>query len=92
MQIEQTPLKSHASKAQVRAIAGPDRLLLDIIGVMAVTGLSRAKIYEAAANGEFPAAKKIGPKLVRWDRRDVMAWIDGLPSASYRAAPEQAAA
>ena len=88
--LQQNAIRSHATKDETRALAGThERLLLDVIDVMALTGLSRAKIYEDARDGSFPTPKKLGPRMVRWDRRDLEAWISQLPSACY--APARAA-
>ncbi|WP_273524574.1 helix-turn-helix transcriptional regulator [Rhodosalinus sediminis] len=56
--------------------------LLRIKQVTAVTGLSRASIYEKVRRGEFPAPVKIGKRAVAWRFSKIIEWISSLAPAS----------
>jgi prophage regulatory protein len=79
------PPKSQRTAQPIGAVN--ERLLLDMMEVMSLTGLGRATIYEAARDGTFPKPKKVGARLAKWDRRAVLQWIDHLPDATYALTP-----
>jgi len=39
------------------------------------TGLSRSRIYDRIAKGEFPKPIKVGPRASRWEMGKVEAWV-----------------
>lgn len=63
--------------------------LLRLNEVLAVTGLSRSRLYELQARGAFPRAVRIADRAVAWKEADIAAWIESRPMAG--ADPEQAA-
>lgn len=63
--------------------------LLRLPEVLAVTGLSRARLYELKARGQFPRAVRIADRAVAWREGDIAAWIESRPLAGDD--PDQAA-
>jgi predicted DNA-binding transcriptional regulator AlpA len=54
-------------------------LLLDVSDVVAITRLSRSKVYELAKCNSFPRPVVIpGTRSARWLRADIEAWAAGL--------------
>lgn len=49
---------------------------------MEMTGMARSTIYAKIKEGRFPRPLKISPRLVAWDKRDVVDWIENLPFAN----------
>ena len=49
--------------------------------VEAMTGLSRAGIYDKMAKGDFPRPMRLGPRAVAWRESDVQEWIECLNPA-----------
>ena len=47
--------------------------------VEARTGLSRTSIYRQMEAERFPRPVKVGPKAVRWNEREIEAWLSSLP-------------
>jgi prophage regulatory protein len=52
--------------------------------VEARTGLSRSRLYELIAKGEFPAPVALGPKSVAWVSSEVTDWIEARIAAPRR--------
>lgn len=49
---------------------------LRIAAVIEKIGVSRAMIYQMAAEGDFPKPVKIAPKASAWVESEVDAWMD----------------
>jgi predicted DNA-binding transcriptional regulator AlpA len=67
----------------IAAAQDPDALLT-VHTVATMTGFAEATIREWAREGthNFPAAKKLGPRTVRWRAGDVREWLKsaGVPT------------
>ena len=65
--------------------------LLTIADVMSLTGLSRAtiymEVYKSKILGEGLPYKKFGPRLLRFDRDELLRWMD-TRSQTYRSVNE----
>lgn len=46
-----------------------------------LTGFSKPTIYRLMPLGEFPKAKKLGPRAVGWLESDIIEWMDSLKTA-----------
>lgn len=57
----------------------PNRML-NIREVAAITGLSRATIYEWMTKGLFPASRRLGPHRVGWPAETVSSWLESRPT------------
>ncbi len=51
--------------------------LLDMARVAALLGTSKRTVIRYRDTGVLPPAVKVGPRLVRWRRDDLEAWISG---------------
>lgn len=51
------------------------RRILRLPQVMAATGFGRSSIYKFMSEGDFPKARRIGPRAVGWDSLEVQEWI-----------------
>ena len=60
--------------------------LLRLRDVIARVAISRTRVYELIARGEFPAPYKIGTKSARWKASEIDAWIEALGAPSGREA------
>ncbi len=58
----------------INAAQDPDALLT-VSTVAALTGFTASTIRQRTRRGRFPAAKKLGPRTVRWRARDVREWL-----------------
>ncbi|SHN68905.1 helix-turn-helix transcriptional regulator [Oceanicella actignis] len=57
------------------------QILLRLKDVLVLTGLSRSRLYELQARGEFPRAVRIADRAVAWRETDICAWIETRPLA-----------
>ena len=73
------PVPPPAAAEQPRALSDPNQLLR-LLEVKQLVGLSASAIYRRLGAGNFPSSVSIGPKSVRWRRRDVEAWLASLTS------------
>lgn len=55
--------------------------ILRLPEVLALTGLSRSKIYSAVAENAFPRPLPLGPRAVGWLEREISLWIDARVAA-----------
>ena len=58
----------------------PERLLA-VPAVLDRTSWSRAKLYSAVAQGEFPKPVRLSPNRVAWPESAVSAWINAKMEA-----------
>lgn len=49
--------------------------LLDMVEVAALLGTSKRTVIRYRDSGVLPPAVRVGPRLVRWRRCDLEAWI-----------------
>ena len=57
--------------------------LLPLREVRAATGFSDATLLRGQREGWFPKARKVGPSALRWDERDLLAWLQRCPEVDY---------
>lgn len=69
------PASHAAPSAPIRLPVGTERLLR-LHEVMAITGVSKSWIYDAAKAGRFPRRIRISSRMVGWRLSDVQKWID----------------
>ena len=55
--------------------------LLTIEEVCAMTRMSRSTVYKKVKSGEFPKPIRLGRRMVRWRRWEVVKWISSRPEA-----------
>ena len=52
--------------------------LLKLSEVCQRTAMGKTSIYRKIEKGEFPAPVQISPKMVRWKKSEIDAWIASL--------------
>ena len=52
--------------------------MLRIGDVTETVGLSKSKIYDMIAAGEFPPPVRIGARTARWLGSEIKTWAEGL--------------
>lgn len=57
------------------------QLLLDVRSVCALTTLGRTSLFNYVRLGKFPPPVRTGHRSIAWRFKDVMDWVDSLPSA-----------
>lgn len=50
--------------------------LMTIDDVERLTTLKKSTIYRMQKDGDFPVARRLGAKMVRWKRSEIQAWLD----------------
>ena len=53
--------------------------LMPLSEVKAHVGLGHTAIYRMMAAGEFPRARAVGQRNVRWLESEIQTWIEALP-------------
>lgn len=60
----------------------PERTkLIRLPEVKNLTGMARSTIYERLKDGSFPRPLKLSIRHVAWRERDVLDWIESLPTS-----------
>ena len=54
----------------------PQRKILRLPAVKAITGLSRSSIYAFMVKGMFPTPISLGRRAVGWDASEINDWIE----------------
>jgi prophage regulatory protein len=56
--------------------------LLRVTQVLALTGLSKTKIYDLQNKGDFPMRVQLSPRRVAWVEAEVQAWLEACVASS----------
>ena len=56
-------------------LQNPNSLIIGLGQVMEIVPLSKSTLYVMIQKGEFPAARKIGPRTNFWVKEEVMDWL-----------------
>jgi len=76
------------TKLEVATQFGVDvRLLLDLRETMALTGLAHRTIRAWMNDGRFPLPRRVGDRLPKWYRPDLLAWMEALPTTAEQLTP-----
>ncbi|MBH1833097.1 AlpA family phage regulatory protein [Stenotrophomonas maltophilia] len=59
--------------------------LLRLPDVKDITGLSKSSVYGLMAEGRFPAARKITPRIAVWVAAEVEAWVEAVANGNQMA-------
>ena len=57
-----------------------DERLLRRPEVLEIAGISKSKMHQLVAAGDFPQPRRLGPKTARWLLSEVHEWIDSRPN------------
>jgi predicted DNA-binding transcriptional regulator AlpA len=63
------------------------RELLTLAEVSALVKAAKSTILQWEADGMFPASVKLGPKIRRWYKDEVIAWMNTRPPNPGRTPP-----
>ena len=55
--------------------------LMKIDEVLNICAVSRSRMYEMVARGEFPSPVRVGARAVAWRQREILEWIESHPQA-----------
>jgi len=50
--------------------------LIGLREVKRICGISRSEIWRRVANGTMPLPLKMGPLTTRWNRPEILAWVE----------------
>ncbi len=56
--------------------------MLRVSQVLALTGLSKTKIYDLQNKGDFPMRVQLTPRRVAWVEAEVQAWLEARVAAN----------
>lgn len=56
-----------------------DKILFCIREVADFTTIKRSTIYSLIEKGMFPLPRRVGERMVRWHREDLLHWMSNLP-------------
>tara|TARA_B100001123_G_scaffold142392_1_gene165414 strand:+ start:266 stop:493 length:228 start_codon:yes stop_codon:yes gene_type:complete len=51
--------------------------LIDSAELAKFLGVSQQTVKRWACNGVMPKGRRVGPRLMKWNRAEIEAWIDG---------------
>ena len=61
----------------------PDTALIDSSGLAKFLGVSQQTVKRWASSGVIPKARRVGPRLMKWNREEIEAWIkEGCPKVN----------
>ena len=57
-----------------------ESVLMDSIELALLLGVVPSTVKRWAFNGDMPKGRRVGPRLLKWDRAEIQTWIDsGCP-------------
>ncbi len=60
----------------------PEKFILRIREVSALTGVPAPSIHRRYRAGSFPVPLRLGQNSIGWRRDEIVAWLDSLPRAT----------
>ncbi len=48
--------------------------IMTIKEVLEFTGFARTRLYDSMKAGDFPQSKKLGERMVRWSKKEILRW------------------
>ena len=68
-----------------------ESLMIDSVEVAEQMGVVPGTIKRWSRNGEMPKGRRVGPRLLKWNRAEIEQWIaDGCPRPAEQANLEKA--
>ena len=58
--------------------------LLTLKEVIPLVTMKRSWILQQVKDGNFPKPVRLGPRCVRWRKREVLEWIESLQKAEHK--------
>ena len=61
----------------------PDTALVDSAELAALMGVATSTVKRWSRNGDMPQGRRVGPRLLKWNRKEIEAWIkEGCPKVN----------
>ena len=61
----------------------PDTALIDSVELAALMGVATSTVKRWSRNGDMPQGRRGGPRLLKWNRKEIEAWIkEGCPKVN----------
>ena len=61
----------------------PDTALIDSVELAALMGVATSTVKRWSRNGDMPQGRRVGPRLLKWNRKEIEAWIkEGCPKVN----------
>ena len=61
----------------------PDTALVDSADLAALMGVATSTVMRWSRNGDMPQGRRVGPRLLKWNRKEIEAWIkEGCPKVN----------
>ena len=61
----------------------PDTALIDSAELAALMGVATSTVKRWSRNGDMPQGRRVGPRLLKWNRKEIEAWIkEGCPKVN----------
>ena len=58
----------------------PNTALIDSLELAKHLGVSPQTVKRWSRNGDIPRGRRVGPRLLKWNRQDIETWLDqGCP-------------
>ena len=54
-----------------------ESVLMDSIELAAMMGVAPGTIKRWSRNGDMPKGRRVGPRLLKWDRAEIERWMEG---------------
>ena len=58
--------------------------LLTLKEVIPLVTMKRSWILQQVKDGNFPKPVRLGPRCVRWRKREILEWIESLQKAEHK--------
>ena len=61
----------------------PESVLIDSVELAALMGVATSTVKRWSRNGDMPQGRRVGPRLLKWNRKEIEAWIkEGCPKVN----------
>ena len=68
-------------------------VLIDSVELALLMGVATSTVKRWSRNGDMPKGRRVGPRLLKWDRAEIQTWMDaGCPRAEGINRPQEAVA
>ncbi len=71
----------------------PESMMIDSVELAALMGVATSTVKRWSRNGDMPQGRRVGPRLLKWDRGQIMEWMQaGCPRVEIINRPQEAVA
>ena len=54
----------------------PQSMMIDSFEMAALMGVATSTVKRWSRNGDMPQGRRVGPRLLKWDRAEIMDWME----------------